>query len=359
MTILSRRAAVGAAIAAPFLSLKGAHGQDKRKVSFTLSWIPDGTNAYAYVARAKGYWDELGLDVSISRGFGSLAGAQAVSSGQFQFGTAAATAGIQQFAKGAPVVSIASLGYDALMGICTLRSRGIKTARDLVGKKLGCTTASGEYPFLPLFAEKSGFDLSRVNINTVDVNVRQRLMMSGQVDAISCFTASSIPVIVTANEEPQVFLYSKAGINLYNLCLLTKPSLLKDEPKLCADVTTGLLKAMKYTMLDLDDAVKLIIKEVPEIALAAQAAEQIKIGLGLTSITMLEDVVLKEGMGYSGDKDYSSMTDLVMKYIANPSDARPKLDELYSNKFVGGVRMTAAEWAVAQKQVEPYRKYFM
>ena len=81
MASLSRRSVALGAIASPFLSLSGAHGQAKRKVSFTLSWVADGSNAYAYVARELGFWDELGLDVQVSRGYGSVAAAQAVGAG--------------------------------------------------------------------------------------------------------------------------------------------------------------------------------------------------------------------------------------------------------------------------------------
>ena len=358
MPSFSRRAVLGGAITAPFLNLGGAHAQDKRKVSLTLPWIPDGTNAFVFVAKAKGFWDDLGLDVSISRGFGSLAAAQAVSAGQFQFGLAASSAGIQQSAKGAPLVSIACLGYDALMGICSLRSRGIVTPKNLVGKTLGCTTASGEYPFLPLFAERAGFDLKRVTVNTVDASLRQRILMSGQADAISCFAASAIPGIVTANADPQAFLFSHVGIKLYNAGLLTKPSFTKAEPKLCADVATGLLQGLKFTLLNLDEAVALFAKLVPETTLAAQAAEQLKIGIALNNTTLLEEPALTNGLGYTVDRDYDVMTDLVMKYVGSAGDVRPTTADLFTNDYIGGIRFTPDEWSKAQAVVASYRKYF-
>ena len=358
MTNLTRRSLALGAIASPFLNLGGAHGQDKRKVSFTLSWVADGSNAYAYVARELGYWDELGLDVQVSRGYGSVAAAQAIGAGQFQFGLAAASAGIQQAAKGLPLTSLAACGYDATMGVCSLMSNEtIKTPKDLDGKKMACTTASGEYPFLPLFAQKAGFDLKSIDINQADPNVRQRLLVSKQVDALSGFMNSVIPTLLPGKYEPRVFSYSKYGIRLYNYALLTKPSLLKDEPKLCADVTTGLLKAIKYMMLDPDAAVKAFMKQVPETALSPGIVEQTKVGYGMTSVTMLEDATLKNGLGYSDPADYENMTDLVMKYVANPGDPRPKTSDLFSNADIGKVTFTPDEWAKAQKLAEPSRKY--
>jgi NitT/TauT family transport system substrate-binding protein len=358
MTNLSRRSVALGAIASPFLSLSGAHGQAKRKVTFTLSWVADGSNAYAYVAKELGYWDELGLDVSVSRGYGSVAAAQAVGAGQFQFGLAAASAGIQQAAKGLPIVSLATCGYDGTMGVCSLASNEtIKTVKDLAGHKMACTTASGEYPFLPYFAEKAGFDWKSIDVNQADPNVRTRLLVSKQVDALSGFMISVIPVLVTTNIEPRVFSYNKYGVRLYNYGLLTKPSLLKDEPKLCSDFTAGLLKAIKYTMLDPDGAVKAYMKQVPETALSPGVAEQTKIGFGMTCGTILEDFTLKHGLGYSDPTDYDNMNNLVMKYTGSPGDVRPKTADLFSNADVGKIMFTPEEWAKAQKNAESSRKY--
>src|ERR1700759_1034545 len=70
-------------LASPALS------QGATKVTFTTSWIPEGPNLFAYVARDKGFWKKVGLDVSVARGSGSGAAAQAVRAGTFDFGMAA------------------------------------------------------------------------------------------------------------------------------------------------------------------------------------------------------------------------------------------------------------------------------
>src|SRR5580704_3263076 len=132
-----------------------AISQGAIKVSFTTSWIPEGPNLFAYIARDKGFWKKAGLDVSVPRGSGSGAAAQAVSAGAFAFGTAAAPTGIVQAAKKLPITCIGQINYDALMGIALLARSPVKTAKDLEGRKLGARTRSGEYPFLPLYAQKA------------------------------------------------------------------------------------------------------------------------------------------------------------------------------------------------------------
>lgn len=356
MSKLTRRRLIAAALAAPAV-VTAARAQNKRRISFTLPYLAEGSNAYAFVTRAKGYWDELGLDVAISRGFGSVAAAQAIAAGKFEFGLAVPSSAIQQAAKGLPIVAIACAGYDATMGVCVLNGSPIHSPRDIEGRKMGSVVASGEYPFLPAFARLAGFDLKAVEIVQTDPNVRQRLLTSRQVDCISGFAVSFLPPLLSQNYDAQAIPFSDYGLTLYNNALLTRPAMLANEPKLCADVAAGLLKGMKYTMLDPDDAVALFVKEVPETALSRGGVERTRIGVGIFTHTMLRDEPLSHGLGYAVPADYEEMIDLHMKYVAAAGDTTPRLGDVMSNDVIGALTLTAEELARARSNAEPFRRY--
>ncbi len=355
--ISRRKLLLNAIIAAPAILSGPVHTQERRKVTFTLPWLAEGSNAFVFVAKAKGYWDELGLDVVVTRGYGSVAAAQAVGAGQFQFGAAAASAGIQQVAKGLPVVAIGCAGYDGTMGICVLKDGPIKSPKDLAGKKLGGAIASGEYPFLPAFAQLAGFDINAVAINQVEPNIRQRLLVSGQVDAISGFAISFMPPLVSQKIETRVMLFSQYGLTLYNNTLMTHMTTLRNERKLCADVAAGLMQAIKFTMLNPEEAVQLFLKQVPETAISPTGPLQTRMGVGIFNVAMLHEPARLHGVGYTSPEDYQSMTDLVMKYIASPNDTPPRQSDLFSNDLVGSVSLTPDEWKAAEAKAEPFRKY--
>jgi NitT/TauT family transport system substrate-binding protein len=358
MPDISRRTLVlGSAVAAPYVLLRRAGAEGLRKITFTLPWIAEGSNAYAYVAKANGYWTKRGLDVQISRGYGSTAAAQAIGAGRFQFGLAAASSGIQEAAKGLPVAAILSCGYDATMGVCVLKDGPIKTIKDLEGHKMGSTVSSGDYPFLPVYAQKAGFDLTKVERVQADPNVRQRLLISKQVDAISGFAISFVPVFETQGVETRNMLYSSSGLTLYNNSLLTQADILKKEPQLCADMADGLAEAVKFTMLNPDEAVKIFLKEVPDAALTAKGAERTQLGVGIFLISMLYKPLTDHGVGYAVPQDYATMTDLVMKYIADKGDKTPSQEALFTNQFAGKVKLTQTEWDKAMESAKPYRKF--
>jgi NitT/TauT family transport system substrate-binding protein len=354
---ISRRKLLIGAIAAPAILSGPANTQERRKVTFTLPWVAEGSNAFVFIAKAKGYWDELGLDVAVARGYGSVAAAQAVGAGQFQFGAAAASAGIQLAVKGLPVVAIGCAGYDGTMGICVLRDSPIKTPKDLAGKKLAGAVGSGEYPFLPLFFERAGLDIKSLEFNQVDPNVRTRLLVTKQVDAISGFAISFVPPLVTQKVESRSMLFSQYGMTLYNNALMTRLEILRSERKLCADMASGLMKAVKFTVLYPDEALQLFLKQVPETAISSTGAEQTRLGLGIFNVAMLHEPARKNCVGYTDPEDYQVMTDLVMKYIASPGDKPPVQSELFSNDLVGEIKFTPEEWRAAEAKAEPFRKY--
>ena len=135
------------------------------------------------------------------------------------------------------------------MGVCVLKDSLIKSPKDLEGRKMASTVSSGDYPFLGVFAKRANFDISKVNRLQTDPNVRQRLLVGKEVDAISGFASSFAPIFAAEKVEVRNMLYSDVGLTLYNNSLITQQATLEKEPQLCADITDGLLEALKFSLL--------------------------------------------------------------------------------------------------------------
>src|SRR5882672_1844890 len=285
------------------------YAQNKKAVHFTLPWVAEGSNLFTFVAKGMGFWDKHGLDVDIARGSGSVAAAQAIGEGRFDFGTASPSAAILQTIKGLPMVALAGCAYDATMGIGVMIDGPIKTPKDLEGKQMASTVTSGEYPFLPAFAEKAGFDLDKVTRVQVDNKVRDRLLSEGKVDAISGYASSAMPNYVASGVKARFMMFSDFGLLNYGTAILTQPKRAAEEPELCAAFVDGMLQGLKATLLDPAEAMKLFFKQVPEMALAGQAREKIRVGAGIMTYVSAVEIVKKNGMGYLEPKDYETMTD--------------------------------------------------
>jgi NitT/TauT family transport system substrate-binding protein len=351
----SSAAALGAAGALPLPRL--VYAQTKKQIKFTLPWVAEGSNLFTFVAKGMGFWDKHGLDVDIARGSGSVAAVQAIGEGRFDFGVASPSLAILQAIRGLPTVSLGCCAYDATMGIGVMNDGPIKTPKDLEGHKMASVATSGDYPFLPVFAEKAGFDLAKVDRVQVDNKVRDRLLTEGKVDAISGYASSAMPSYVATGVKAHFMLFSDFGIINYGTVIMTQPGRLQDEPQLCADFVDGMLQGLKATLIDPGEAMKVFFKLVPEMALLAQAREQIRVGTGILTYVSAREVIKTNGMGYMEPKDYEAMTDLVMKYLAKEGDPRPDISKLMTNRFVGGLKVAASELEQMQKNAQEFRPY--
>jgi ABC-type nitrate/sulfonate/bicarbonate transport system substrate-binding protein len=331
------------------------YAQNKKTLKFTLPWVAEGSNLVAFVAKGMDLWSKHGLEVEIARGFGSVAAAQAIGAGQFDFGLSAAPAGILQAAKGLPVMLLLSTAYDATMGIGVLNDSGIKTPKDLEGRQMASTTTSGEYPFLGVFAEKAGFDLSKVGQAQVDNKVRDRLLAEKKVDAISGFAMSAMPGYAATGVAAHFMLFSDYGIPLYHNALMTQTQRFASEPELCAAVAEGLSHAVKATLLDPNEAMKVFLKQVPEMALASAGRETLRVGTGIFNYSAAREPLKLNGVGYFEPKDFEFMTELVMKYVAREGEKRPAAADIMTNKFAGLVKLSPAEWEQALKGAQEFR----
>jgi hypothetical protein len=138
---------------------------------------------------------------------------------------------------------------------------------------------------------------------------------------------------------------------------MTQTARFAAEPELCAAMADGMSQAIKATLLDPAEAMKVFLKQVPEMALASHGAETLRVGTGILNYSMAREPLKVHGVGYFEPKDFESMTDLVMKYVAREGEKRPVAGEIMTNKFAGQVSLSPAEWDKALKGAQEFRGF--
>src|SRR5215213_10126171 len=125
-------------------------------VTFQLNWTAGGPNAGFAAALGEGYYKQAGLDVTIIQGNGSGNTAQLVASGRAQLAYADAVPVSQLIAKGAPMKIVSTIYQSNPNEVTALTKAGVKSLKDLVGKKVGVPAGSSQAPMLPLFLSANG-----------------------------------------------------------------------------------------------------------------------------------------------------------------------------------------------------------
>jgi len=325
-----------------------------RSINFTLPWLANGSLLYPYVAKNQGYFKKRGLDVSISRGFGSVAAAQAIAGGKFEYGLVFAGGTILGAARGLPLIAMGTFGYDATMGIALRGDSPIKEPKDLEGKQIGIVTASAEAPYWPAFARKAGIDTSGISMVQMDNRVLEQSLVNKKVDAVTAIGTSTIPVMLAMNEPCRFMLWSKEDVSLYAAQIVTRRDTLAKDKGLARAITEALFEGLVFGLRDPEAAVDVFIKEVPEIGITKGGKENARLSQGLMHFTVLSDEAEKHSIGYSDMTKAGEMIDMVMEFGAPKDAKKPAVDDVFTNEFIGSAKLSEKEWAQVRKNVAEY-----
>jgi NitT/TauT family transport system substrate-binding protein len=345
--------AAAAALAAaplPFPAIAQAH-----KVRYTLSWLPTGQYAFVYMARQLGFWKKRGVDVEVSRGFGSMGAIQGVAGDKFEMGGAATGAIAISVMRGLDLQVLGTQGYDSYMGILAPANGPIKTPKDLAGKKVGVTAAGGDTPFLPAYCKLAGVDYSSLKVVSLDSQIIEQSVINGQVDCMVAFGMSSIPNFMTQNFPVRLLKFSDFGLNFYWVNTMARSEYVKKNPQLVADVQGGLMEGMKWSMLNPEEAVERHLKEHPEIAISKNGKLFTELGVGMIAVCNTVAETEKNGVGYTDLKSLDEQAKLVRQYTGKPNDAEPPAAERYAQNLKNGaVTLSAAEWQAVKTKTAKY-----
>src|SRR5215813_6710617 len=153
-------------------------------VTFQLNWMAGGPNAGFEAALAEGFYKEAGLDVTIVQGNGSANTAQLVANGRAQLAYADAVAVSQLIAKGAPMKIVATIYQSNPNEVDALKKAGIRSLKDLAGKKVGIPAGSSQATMLPLLLKANNLRESDLTLMNMPLQSMVPALLQGQVDAI-------------------------------------------------------------------------------------------------------------------------------------------------------------------------------
>src|SRR5213592_2203915 len=137
-------------------------------VSFRLNWYLGGLHVPFYYGKDKGYYAAEGIDLTINEGRGSANTVQVVAAGSDTFGLADSSSVILTAAKGADIVSVMSLLNTTGFSVVSLAESGIKSPKDLIGKRVAVTPGDPLGQLLQAVCKANNVDCAKISMVQVD-----------------------------------------------------------------------------------------------------------------------------------------------------------------------------------------------
>lgn len=173
------------------------------KVSIVLDWYPNAIHCFLYNAIEKGYFAEEGIELEIFFPAGTTDGISMPASGNADLGVFYMRQMIKARAdEKVPVKSIAAVLQRPVNVVMALEEKGIKTPKDLEGKKVGYCGMDISKQMVIESVKADGGDPSKIDF--IDVGF----------DLMSSMTTDQVDATIDGLENHELVLMEKQGLKL-------------------------------------------------------------------------------------------------------------------------------------------------
>ena len=323
MKTVTRRILAAGALAAGLGFAGASHAQTP--VTFQLNWTAGGPNAGFAAALGEGYYKAAGLDVTIVQGNGSGNTAQLVASGRAQLAYADAVAVAQLIAKGAPMRMVSTVYQSNPNEVLALKKSGIKSVKDLAGKKVGIPAGSSQAPMLPLLLKANGLKESDMTMINMPIAAMVPSLLQGQVDAILGSMDAYRIQLEQQGAELVGFPFADHGVPTVSTSIFASNAYIKENPDVLRKFIEASLKGWSFAIDNPEKAIKHVKATFPDANEKLAAAE-------LAAITSLFCSGGAKYLGKAEDDHWTRTQALLSEVKLLPEGQDPK--SYYTNDYL-------------------------
>ncbi len=252
--------AAGLTLALPFA---GAQAADP--VTIQLKWVSQAQFAGYFVAKAKGFYKDAGLDVTIKPGGPDVAPPQVIAGGGADVVVDWMPSALASREKGVPLVNISQTFKRSGLELTCRAETGIKKPVDLKDRTVGIWYGGNEYPFLS-WMSKLGYkpDGAKGGVKIIKQGFNVDPLLQKQADCVSTMTYNEYWQVIDGGYKPSqlvVFKYEDEGVATLEDGLYVLEKNLKDPAFVTkmAKFVKASMKGWDYAKKNPDEAVKIIL----------------------------------------------------------------------------------------------------
>ncbi|MGA7428957.1 MAG: ABC transporter substrate-binding protein [Xanthobacteraceae bacterium] len=234
--------------------------QANESVSFLLNWVAGGDHAPYYYAQKMGWYKDAGIDLTLLQGKGSMVAAQAAGAGANTFGLADMSTILVAIGKGADEVAVMNVYANYPGGFYWLKSAGIKSVKDLTGKKIGNPPGDAARSLWPALAKANGVDPNSVTWVNVGPGAKLAALKSGSVDAVTEFYNEHHTYKSQLGADMGYVAWKDAGVDPYGNSIAVNGAFLKAHHDTVAAFVKVTQKAFAACVADADPCIHALIE---------------------------------------------------------------------------------------------------
>jgi NitT/TauT family transport system substrate-binding protein len=276
MTPIVRSALLALTAAASLIpSLEPAAAAEVTKLKLVLNWKYQGPQGLFFLAEDRGYFKAEGIDITIDQGSGSGAAPILVANGTYDAGFGDINALIELAGKkpeDAPIAVYVMYNQPPFT-VAVKTESPIRSPKDFEGRMLGGAAGDGALKLFPALCKIARIDCAKVKITNMQPNLREQMLMQGQVDGVFGYVNTirfSARLIGVEDKQIRYVNYGDYGMDLYSNGIIVSKKLVNEKP----EVVKGLVRAINKGVADMlkepDAAVASVAKREPLIKIPVE-----------------------------------------------------------------------------------------
>jgi NitT/TauT family transport system substrate-binding protein len=242
--------------------------QAQTPLRFSLDWALQGNHAMWALAEDRGIFRREQLAVRMDRGFGSGDTLVKVGSGAYDIGFADFSGAVKFNADNpsARLVMLYPVFDRTAAAIVTLRGRNINRPQDVAGRNLGAPEGEGSRLLFPAFARAAGIDAARVRWTSMAANLRDTMLRTNQVDAVTGFLFTvhfNLVGLGIAEDQILSWPYAENGLDLLGSGVFVRAEWLERNQEAAARFVKASIEGLKLLLNDVPGGMAALKRREP------------------------------------------------------------------------------------------------
>ena len=276
------------------------YAQNDKKITLQLNWLNQFQFAGYYMAKEKGFYKDVNLDVQIKESNFNTDVIKEIESKNADFAVGRSSLIIEKI-NGKDIVALCAIYQESPLILLVKKDSNITSVKDLRNKKI-MITPDARYS-APVLAMLSANELTindfRIQKHSFDIND----LINRKTDAMASYISNEPILLNEKGIEYTIFNPKDFGFDLYSDILFSSSEYIKNNPKVTKEFYEASLKGWKYAFENLAETAEIIYS---------------KYNTQNKTFTHLvkEGEVLKK-LAYTGNNELGDFNDNKLKNIAN------------------------------------------
>lgn len=315
-----------------FLPFVAACGSDSEQLVFMADGGPTGSLSHVavYVAAARGFYEQEGLDVRIEHASPDGDQIDALEDGDAAFASVRASdlvrhvAARQAAGASSEAVAVALFEQRGDEGYLVREGSGIRTPADFAGRIVGIrgTTAP---PELTALLGSAGLDAADVTLEEVGADGLDRVLV-GQLDVYPVRLNHEPDIARRLGNDVTVIDPEAFGVETLGSTIVASRSLLESEPATAAAFLRATFRGAYYTSRHIDEAIAIALDYAPD-----ADVDHLSVMLELD----LRAAERTDGLGRADEARWQSLIDLYSTYGA--LDGPLTVEDVFDGSVIDGL----------------------